>query len=92
MMDKIILSIFVWNVFVFLLYGIDKWKAIKSKWRISERTLILSAFIMGSIGAILGMSVFRHKTKHIKFRILLPLALVFNIAVIFLFFSYYKVT
>jgi uncharacterized membrane protein YsdA (DUF1294 family) len=46
---------------------IDKRKAIKNKWRISETTLIMLAVIGGSVGSILGMNIFRHKTKHLKF-------------------------
>jgi uncharacterized membrane protein YsdA (DUF1294 family) len=56
----------LWNIVIFALYGIDKRKAMKSKRRINEKSLILCAFIMGSVGALLGMSVFRHKTKHLK--------------------------
>ena len=54
------------NVVTFLIYGIDKRKAVKHKYRISEKTLILMALIGGSIGALIGMKVFRHKTKHLK--------------------------
>lgn len=59
--------------------GIDKRKAVKSKWRIPERTLFLIAFIFGGIGIFLGMHIFRHKTKHNSFRILVPIALILNI-------------
>ena len=71
-----------WNIAVFLLYGIDKWKASHNRWRIKERTLVLSAFFMGGAGAMLGMYLFRHKTKHMSFKILLPVALLLNAAVI----------
>lgn len=64
------------NVIAFAAYGIDKWKARHGKWRISEMTLILLAFVGGALGAMAGMKVFRHKTRHWKFRILVPLALV----------------
>ena len=56
--------------------GMDKRRAIRNKWRISERTLLLIAFIGGGIGSFLGMRIFRHKTKHRKFVILLPVAAV----------------
>ena len=72
----------LWNIITFAMYGIDKSKAEKGKWRISEATLILCAFLMGGIGAFLGMSIFRHKTKHIKFMLLVPLAIVVNIGVV----------
>ena len=62
--------------------GIDKRKAIKDARRISEKTLLLSAFLMGAAGSILGSMVFHHKTQKAKFRILLPVALVVNIAVV----------
>jgi uncharacterized membrane protein YsdA (DUF1294 family) len=58
----------------FLLMGADKQRARKNKWRIPERTLLLTAFLGGGIGALLGMYAFRHKTKHLKFVLLLPLA------------------
>ena len=80
-MDTVIYILLIWNVVVFILYGVDKWKSIHNKWRIKERVLLLFAFFMGAIGALAGMSVFRHKTKHVKFKILLPLALITNIAI-----------
>lgn len=56
-----------------LIYGIDKHKAKKHRWRISENVLIGLAVIGGFIGAFIGMQMFRHKTKHIKFVIGVPL-------------------
>ena len=72
----------IWNIITFSLYGLDKRKAKTNKMRISEATLITCAFLMGGIGALLGMSVFRHKTKHIKFKLLVPLAVIINIGII----------
>lgn len=63
------------NIIAFAAYGIDKWKAKHGKWRISEMSLILLAFLGGALGALLGMRMFRHKTQHWKFKILVPLAL-----------------
>ena len=60
------------NLLTFIIYGIDKFKAKKAKWRISEATLILLAVIGGSIGAWLGLQVWRHKTQHKKFFIGIP--------------------
>jgi uncharacterized membrane protein YsdA (DUF1294 family) len=60
------------NVLTFLLYGIDKWKARRGKWRIPEDTLIWLAIVGGSIGALLGMNLFRHKTQHKKFTLGVP--------------------
>ena len=65
----------IFNLFTFLLYGIDKRKAVHHKWRIPERVLILCAFLGGAAGALLGMLLFHHKTRKWKFRILVPLAL-----------------
>lgn len=73
----------IWNVIVFLTYGIDKLKAIKNGWRISEKALLMLAFCMGGVGAYLGMQTFRHKTKKLKFNILVPLAVIFNMAIIY---------
>ena len=67
------------NLTAFYLYWNDKRRAKKGRWRIPENTLLLIAFIGGSIGAILGMKVFRHKTKHWKFKILVPLFLVLHV-------------
>ena len=78
----LVLIMAFWNIVTFALYGIDKRKAIKSKRRISEKNLILCAFIMGSVGALLGMSFFRHKTKHLKFKLLLPVSLIINIGIV----------
>ena len=69
----------LWNVAVFLTYGVDKFLARKHLRRISEKTLITLSFLLGSMGAILGMVVFNHKTSKIKFRVLVPLSLIFNI-------------
>jgi hypothetical protein len=61
------------NIITFITYGIDKYKSIKHKYRISEATLIILAIIGGSIGAFFGMIVFHHKTKKKKFTILIPI-------------------
>jgi uncharacterized membrane protein YsdA (DUF1294 family) len=68
------------NVVAFTAYGLDKWKAKKSKWRTPESTLILFAAIGGALGAYAGMKCFRHKTQHKKFTILVPLFLIAWIA------------
>jgi len=68
------------NLVSFFVYGADKRKARQNAWRISERTLILLAAIGGSIGALLGMGVFHHKTKHMKFVIGVPVILICQIA------------
>ena len=75
-------SIAILNVITFLVYGIDKWKAKKEKWRIPESTLLLLAFVGGSIGALLGMKVWHHKTMHKKFKYGIPLIIVLQIGVL----------
>ncbi len=69
------------NILAFLVFGLDKRKARKDRWRVPEATLLLLAVIGGSAGALLGMVVFRHKTRHNKFRIGLPLILLAQLAV-----------
>ena len=70
------------NVLTFFVYGIDKWKARQGKWRISEATLLLFAVSGGSIGAWLGMRVWRHKTMHKKFKYGIPAILMIHIIII----------
>lgn len=75
----------VLNIVTFVVYGIDKWKAMKGRWRISEFTLLLLAVIGGSIGALLGMRVWHHKTKHLKFKYGVPLILLAQLALLYFF-------
>lgn len=63
----------------FIQMGIDKRRAIKKAWRIPELTLLVTAFLGGGIGSLLGMYAFRHKTKHMKFVLLLPLAAILEL-------------
>lgn len=69
------------NALTFLLYGIDKYKAKKNQWRISEATLLTMAAIGGSIGAWAGMRIWHHKTMHKKFKYGIPLIIIMQIAV-----------
>lgn len=69
------------NVLAFLVYGIDKGRARTNARRISERTLILIAAIGGSVGALLAMQLFRHKTRKVKFCIGVPVLLIVQIVV-----------
>ena len=68
------------NAVTFIVYGIDKYKAKKAKWRISEATLLLLAVLGGSVGAWLGMKVWHHKTMHKKFKYGIPAILLIQIA------------
>lgn len=60
------------NVVSFIMMGIDKYKAKNHQWRISEGTLLLWALLGGGLGGMIGMQVFRHKTKHMKFIVIVP--------------------
>ena len=75
------------NVLGFLIMGLDKAKAKKQKYRISENTLLFVALIGGSLGSYLGMYCFHHKTKHVKFYIGMPLILFIQI-LIYCFYFY----
>lgn len=83
MIKKIVLIYLVAiNIVTFFLYGIDKWKAKRSKWRIEESTLLGWAAAGGSIGALLGMKAWHHKTLHKKFKYGLPAILIAQIAIV----------
>ena len=76
----LLIAVAFWNLVVFLLYAVDKRRAKSGSWRISERTLIFGAICLGGLGAIMGVYLLRHKTRHMKFRILIPLSLLITIA------------
>lgn len=83
-----ILYLVVINIVTFFVYGLDKWKARRAKWRIREAALLTLAVLGGSVGAWLGMNVWRHKTKHAKFKYGIPIILILQIAIgLFLFFN-----
>ncbi|WP_239256170.1 DUF1294 domain-containing protein [Listeria ilorinensis] len=69
----------------FILFGIDKRRAIKQLYRIPETVLLLSAFCGGAFGGWLGMQVFHHKTRKIKFKILMPMAMLLIVIVLIFF-------
>ena len=70
------------NVVTFFIYGINKWKAKKSKWRIREAALLGLAVLGGSIGGWLGMKVWHHKTLHKKFRYGVPAIIIVQLTII----------
>ena len=70
------------NVLAFALMGIDKRRARLSRWRISEKALFMAAACFGGLGGVLGMRVFRHKTKHWYFRVFFPALLALQIALL----------
>lgn len=82
MVKIILIYVLAINLITFLAYGIDKLKAKKNMWRIPEATLIWMAVVGGSIGAILGMKVWHHKTLHKKFKYGIPAITIIQIVLI----------
>ncbi len=80
MKELLLLYLLIINAISFLLMLVDKYKARKNLWRIPEATLITSALLGGSIGALIGMYTVRHKTKHLKFTLGIPFILIAQIA------------
>ena len=70
------------NFVSFFLYGIDKYKAKKGRWRISEATLLMMAVIGGSIGAWVGMRLWHHKTMHKKFKYGIPIIIILQVCLV----------
>ena len=80
---QILVIIFgILSVITFFMYGIDKFKAQKGKWRISEKALLVSSFIGGAVGGFLALQLFRHKTQHWYFNVVHILGLVWQIGLI----------
>ena len=82
MQKIIIIYLVVINVVTFFMYGIDKWKARKAKWRIREAALLGLAVLGGSVGAWLGMRAWHHKTLHKKFRYGVPAIIVIQLLLV----------
>lgn len=78
---SLILYLVIINVITFVMFGVDKYKAIRQEWRIRESTLLGLALIGGSIGGWLAMYIFHHKTKKVKFFVGIPVILVIQIVV-----------
>lgn len=70
------------NIFTFILYALDKYNAIRGKWRIRELVLLFFAFIGGALGGFLAMKVFHHKTKKAKFSFGVPIILLIHVFII----------
>lgn len=79
----LVIYLLVVNIVGFAMMGIDKRKAIKGAWRIPEASLFLAAIIGGSMGSILGMEIFRHKTRHWYFKYGMPAILILQIGIAF---------
>ena len=80
----------VMNVVAFTLMGIDKRRARRGAWRISERALFMTTACFGGLGGVLGMKVFHHKTQHWYFRVFFPVLLVLQIAILAIGEHYYS--
>ena len=81
----LLIVLLIINLLAFVLYGVDKSRAKRGAWRISEKTLLLVALLGGAFGALAGMLFFRHKTRHTVFRIGLPLmAILWAVTLVFL--------
>ena len=88
-MNFIIAYVIIINIIGLLSMLIDKYRAIKNKWRIPEKTLFLIAILGGSIGSNIGMRLFRHKTKHWYFVFGMPAILIIQLVIIFLMLGKY---
>ena len=82
MTEVVLIYLLIVNAIGFVLMTVDKYKAKKNLWRIPESTLMTVAIIGGSIGSLIGMYTVRHKTKHLKFTIGIPVILVLQIAAV----------
>ena len=72
----LIYYLFIINVLAFVLYGVDKRRAVRNEYRIKESVLLWMARLGGGTGSWLGIKTFRHKTQHTKFRIIVPMWIV----------------
>lgn len=88
-MTIVLIYLAVVNLVTFFLYGFDKWKAKRSKWRIEESTLLWWAAFGGTIGALLGIKAWHHKTLHKKFTIGVPAILIAQLIVAGILLYYY---
>lgn len=89
MLKNVIMYLIVVNLLAFAAFGADKQKAKSHQWRISENTLLGIALCGGSLGAIMGMRKFRHKTRHRRFAIGLPILFLVQ-TIVFIIFSVYR--
>ena len=84
-----ILYIFIINIISFILMGIDKRAAKNNMYRIPEKVFFTLSILLGSLGTYIGMYKFRHKTKHLSFKILIPILLIVNIICIYYIFLHF---
>ena len=88
MLKALLIYLLIINLIGFLIMLIDKQRAIHKEWRIPEKTLLGVSSLGGSIGMLIGMSSFRHKTKHKKFTIGVPFILLMQICIVILYLKY----
>lgn len=88
-LNYLLIYILIINIVAYILMGYDKYLAKNHKYRISENTLFVTAFILGSIGIYLGMYKFRHKTKHLSFKVLIPILFITNIISVYFLIPYF---
>lgn len=81
-MKYALLALVIWNVITFLMMGFDKRQAAAGGRRIPEKRLFACSFLFGGAGVAFGMSAFRHKTKHLSFRLLVPLSILVDGAIV----------
>ena len=82
MMEYVIYTLIGINLITYLIFGIDKVKAKNKSWRIPEKTLLTLAFFGGSLGAIIGMIQFRHKTQKSEFKNIIYLIILVQVALL----------
>lgn len=78
------------NLVSFAAMALDKRRARRGEWRIPERSLLLLDFLGGSLGGLLGMALCRHKTKHLRFAVLVPLCFILHTALLCLLYFFWK--
>lgn len=85
-MNKFLLYYFILiNLVGIIIMAYDKQRAIKRKWRVPEAHLFFIALIFGSLGSIIGMYMFHHKTKHLKFTLGMPFILLIQVIILYQF-------
>lgn len=84
-MNLLLGYLIVINIITLVAYGMDKRKAKKETWRIPEKNLLFLTAVGGSVGALLGMYGFRHKTKHLKFVLGVPVLFALHVVLLFYF-------
>ncbi len=87
-MKNFLFILLIWNIIVMFIYGIDKLKAKRGTRRVRESTLITCAFAFGGWGGMFGMILFNHKTSKMKFRLLVPLAVILCSAAYWFIYNY----